>query len=162
MSPLRSVSGTSPHRTRMLLEVVAKADTLLGPLEGTAARGWSSANLQHNGMILQVWHISILTGLPGPAVDRLAPGPRADTVNGLNPDLILSPLLQVLDSELPLQSVHDHMGENSSRRTGFRVLHPVADEIGIPIVLPLWKRLRGFFFLLILSVQANSNNILTS
>lgn len=38
MSPLRSVSGTSPHRTRMLLEVVAKADTLVGPLEGTTVR----------------------------------------------------------------------------------------------------------------------------
>lgn len=38
MRPLRSVGGTSPHRTRMLLEVVANADTLAGPLEGTAAR----------------------------------------------------------------------------------------------------------------------------
>lgn len=39
MSPLRSVCGTSPHRTRMLLEVVAKADTLAGPLDGTAVTG---------------------------------------------------------------------------------------------------------------------------
>ena len=38
MSPLRSGSGTSPQRTRMLLEVVAKADTLVGPQDGTAAR----------------------------------------------------------------------------------------------------------------------------
>lgn len=37
MSPLRSVSWTSPHRTNMLLEVVANAETLVGPLEGTAA-----------------------------------------------------------------------------------------------------------------------------
>ena len=36
-SPLRSGCGTSPQRTRMLLEVVAKADTLVGPQDGTAA-----------------------------------------------------------------------------------------------------------------------------
>lgn len=35
MSPFLSGSGTSNQRTRMLLEVVAKADTLVGPLEGT-------------------------------------------------------------------------------------------------------------------------------
>lgn len=99
-----------------------------------------------------VWHghISVLTGLPGPSMDRLAPGPRANTVNGLNSDLILGPLLQVLDSELPLLPVHDDMGENSPFGPGFRVLHPVANEIGIPIVLPLWKRLRRFFVCLFL------------
>lgn len=91
--------------------------------------------------------ISILTRLPGPAVDWQAPGPGANTVDGLNSDLILHPLLQVLDSELPLQPVHDDMGENSPFRPGFGVLHPVANEIWIPIILPLWKRLRGFFWL---------------
>lgn len=35
MSPFLSGSGTSNQRTRMLLEVVAKAETLVGPLEGT-------------------------------------------------------------------------------------------------------------------------------
>ena len=35
MSPFLSGSGTSNQRTRMLLEVVAKADTLVGPQEGT-------------------------------------------------------------------------------------------------------------------------------
>lgn len=89
-------------------------------------------------------HVSILTGLSGPAVDRLAPGPGADPVDGLDSDLILGPLLQVLDSELPLQPVHDDMGENSPFRPGFRVLDPVADEIWIPVVLPLRKRLREF------------------
>lgn len=90
-------------------------------------------------------HISILTRLPSPAVDWLAPGPRANTIDGLNSDLILSPLLQVLDSELPLQSVHDDVRENSPFSSSFRVLDPIADKIWIPIVLPLWKRLRGFF-----------------
>lgn len=53
MSPLRSVSGTSPHRTRMLLEVVAKADTLVGPLEGTTIRGkgQSLAHFKHTCMM---------------------------------------------------------------------------------------------------------------
>lgn len=46
-------------------------------------------------------------------MDRLAPGPGANSVNGLNSDLILSPLLQVLDGELPLQPVHNDVGENS-------------------------------------------------
>lgn len=36
MRPFLSGSGTSNQRTRMLLEVVAKADTLVGPQEGTA------------------------------------------------------------------------------------------------------------------------------
>ena len=49
MSPLLSVSGTSPHRTRMLLEVVAKADTLVGPQEGTTVKGkgQSLAQIKH-------------------------------------------------------------------------------------------------------------------
>lgn len=55
MSPLRSVSGTSPHRTRMLLEVVAKADTLVGPLEGTAVRGCGLACFKHIYMITYVF-----------------------------------------------------------------------------------------------------------
>lgn len=35
MRPFLSGSGTSNQRTKMMLEVVAKADTLVGPLEGT-------------------------------------------------------------------------------------------------------------------------------
>ena len=35
MSPFLSGSGTSNQRTSILLEVVAKADTLVGPQEGT-------------------------------------------------------------------------------------------------------------------------------
>lgn len=35
MRPLQSASGMSLHRTSMLLEDVACADTLLGPEEGT-------------------------------------------------------------------------------------------------------------------------------
>lgn len=35
MRPLQSASGMSLHRTSMLLEDVAWADTLLGPEEGT-------------------------------------------------------------------------------------------------------------------------------
>lgn len=86
-------------------------------------------------------HNSILTRLPGPAVDWLTPGTGANPVDGLNSDLVLGPLLQVLDCELPLQPVHDDMRENSPFGPGFGVLHPVADKIRIPIVLPLWKRL---------------------
>ncbi len=91
--------------------------------------------------------VSVLTRLPGPAVDRLTPGPGADPVDGLNSDLILGPLLQVLDGELPLQPVHDDVGQNSPFRPGFRVLYAVSNKIWIPVVLPLWKRLRGFFVL---------------
>lgn len=36
MRPFLSGSGTSNQRTRMLLEVVANADTLVGPQEGTS------------------------------------------------------------------------------------------------------------------------------
>lgn len=79
---------------------------------------------------------------------RLAPGPGAYTINGLNSDLILSPLLQVFNGELPLQTVHDDMGEDSPFRASFPVLHPIANKVWAPIVFPLWKRLRGFFFLL--------------
>lgn len=35
MSPFLSGSGTSNQRTSILLEVVAKAETLVGPQEGT-------------------------------------------------------------------------------------------------------------------------------
>lgn len=74
-------------------------------------------------------------------MDRLAPGSRADAVDGLNSDLVLRPLLEVLNGELPLQSVHDDVGQNPSFRPGFRVLDPVAHQLWVPIVLPLWKRL---------------------
>lgn len=60
-------------------------------------------------MVAFVFHIPLLTRLPGPAVDWLAPGSWANTVDGLNSDLVLCPLLQVLDGELPLQPVHDDM-----------------------------------------------------
>lgn len=74
-------------------------------------------------------------------MDWLAPGSRANTVDGLNSDLVLHPLLQVFDCELPLQPVHDDMGKNAPFRASFGVLDTVADKIWIPIVLPLWKRL---------------------
>lgn len=96
--------------------------------------------------------VSVLTGLSGPAMDRLAPGPGADTVDGLNSDLVLGPLLQVLDGELPLQPVHDDVRQDSPFGPGFGVLHPVADKIWIPVVLPLWKRLRGFFVVVVVFI----------
>lgn len=74
-------------------------------------------------------------------MDRLAPRSGANTVDGLNSDLILHPLFQVLNSELPFQAVHDDMGKNSPFRSGFGVLDTITNEIWIPIVLPLWKRL---------------------
>ena len=62
MSPLRSASGTSPHRTRMLLEVVAKADTLVGPLEGTTVRGGrgglAHSKLKHVSEQVRVWFVN--------------------------------------------------------------------------------------------------------
>lgn len=92
-----------------------------------------------------------LTWLPGPAMDWLTPGSRANTINGLNSDLILSPLFQVLYSELPLQAVHYNMGQNASFGPSFEVLDAVANKIWIAIVLPLWKRLRSLQFLLNIS-----------
>lgn len=106
--------------------------------------------LSENVFGLLIKRVCALTGLSGPAVDRLAPGPGADAVDGLNSDLVLGPLLQVLDGELPLQPVHDDVRQDPPFGPGFGVLHPVADEIWIPVVLPLWKRLRGFFWLLLL------------
>lgn len=79
-------------------------------------------------------------------MDRLAPGSRPNSVNGLNSDLVLSPLLQVLDRELPLQTVHDDMREDPAFGARLPVLHPVTNEIWVPIVLPLWKRLWGIKF----------------
>lgn len=79
-----------------------------------------------------------LTRLPGPPSDWLAPGPGSDTVESLNPDLVLCPLLQVLDSELPLQPVSYHMGQRLALGACTGVLEPVAQQIWVPIVLPLW------------------------
>lgn len=53
--------------------------------------------------------VTSLTRLSGPAVDWLAPRPGANSVGGLNSDLVLRPLLEVLDGELPLQPIHDNM-----------------------------------------------------
>lgn len=52
-----------------------------------------------------------LTRLPRPASDRLAPGPRPNTVDGLDPDLVHCPLFQVLDGELSLQTVDDDVDQ---------------------------------------------------
>ena len=129
----------------MLLDVVAKADTLVGPQEGTAA-GSQGQRLKQScvgtlGVCVCVC-VSSLTRLPGPAEDGCAPGPRADAVEGLDADLVLGPLLQVLDGELPLQAVGDDMGQNTSRGASFEVLDPVAHQLRVPIVLPLRKRLQ--------------------
>lgn len=122
--------------------------------------------LSENVFGLLIKRVCALTGLSGPAVDRLAPGPGADAVDGLNSDLVLGPLLQVLDGELPLQPVHDDVRQDPPFGPGFGVLHPVADEIWIPVVLPLWKRLRGFFcccccFYSPSSRKININDIIT-
>lgn len=48
----------------MLLEVVAKADTLVGPLEGTAVRGWSLAHFKHTCMVMYVFGMGIFPFSP--------------------------------------------------------------------------------------------------
>ena len=87
-------------------------------------------------------HDPLLTRLPGPAMDSLAPWSRANTIDGLNPDLILCPLFQVLYSELSLQPVHDDVRKNSPFGSRFGVMDAVANKIWIAVVLPLWKRLK--------------------
>lgn len=52
-----------------------------------------------------------LTRLPGPASDWLAPGSHPDAVDSLDPDLVLRPLLQVLNGKLSLQAVSNNMGQ---------------------------------------------------
>lgn len=125
----------------MLLEVVANADTLAGPLEGTAESRTKVNRLEPPAQLCNM-HFFFLTRFPRPSVDRRAPGSRADAVDGLNSDLVLGPLLQVLDGELPLQPVHDDMGENSTFGPCFGVLQSVANQVWVPVVLPLWQRLR--------------------
>lgn len=78
-------------------------------------------------------------------MDRLAPGSRANSIDSLDTDLVLCPLFQVLDGELPLQPVHDYMEENSSFGSRLAVLDAIADVIWVAVVLPLWKWLRGVF-----------------
>lgn len=82
-----------------------------------------------------------LTRLPGPAPDRLAPGSRPDAVQGLDPDFIFHPLLQVLDGELSLLAVGDDVDQRPAWHAGAGVLHPVAHLLGIPVVLPFRERL---------------------
>lgn len=53
----------------------------------------------------------LLTRLPCPASDRLAPGTHPDAVDGLHPDLVLHPLFQVLDGKLSLQTVSNDVGQ---------------------------------------------------
>lgn len=56
MRPFLSGSGTSDQRTRMLLEVVAKADTLVGPQEGTGKNKESSGvNICLNSALFAVY-----------------------------------------------------------------------------------------------------------
>ena len=53
-----------------------------------------------------------LTGLSRPASDRLAPGTRPNSIDSLDPDLVLRPLLQVLDGKLSLQAVADDVDQS--------------------------------------------------
>lgn len=53
MRPFLSGSGTSNQRTKILLEVVAKADTLVGPQEGTGEqREQIGENIMHEYSIV--------------------------------------------------------------------------------------------------------------
>lgn len=82
-----------------------------------------------------------LTRLPGSASDWLAPGTHPDAIDGLDPDLVLCPLLQVLDGELSLQAVSDDLRQCPALCACTGVLHPVPHLLCIPVVLPLRQRL---------------------
>lgn len=108
----------------------------------------------------RIWkHVFFLTRLPSPAMDRLAPRPRTNAVDGLNSDLVLCPLLQVFYSELSLQPVHDGMGKDPAFWSGFWVLDAVANEIWVAVVLPLWKRLRGVCFVSFHTFKQNEDKL---
>lgn len=83
----------------------------------------------------------LLTRLSGSAPYRLTPGSRSNAVDGLNSDLILGPLLQVLDGELSLQPVCDDVQQGFRWSSSPAVLHTVTHRIRVPIVLPFRKRL---------------------
>lgn len=55
MRPFLSGSGTSNQRTRMLLEVVAKADTLVGPQEGTGKQRQQRGEKPMNDALFAVY-----------------------------------------------------------------------------------------------------------
>lgn len=148
MSPFLSGSGTSNQRTRMLLEVVAKADTLVGPHRGT---GGQKARPLDQGLVRGAvfprnpcaGQKVQLTGLPRPPSDRTAPGAHPDAVQRLDPDFVFRPLLQVLDGELSLLAVGDDVDQRPALRAHAGVLDPVAHLLGIPVVFPFGQRLVG-------------------
>ena len=82
-----------------------------------------------------------LTGLSRPPLNGLAPGPGSDAVERLNADLVLGPLLQVLDGELPLQAVRDDVVQQLVRGSDLAVLNPVPHQLWSPVILPLRERL---------------------
>lgn len=86
-------------------------------------------------MIIQS-EIHFPTGLPRSAFDRRAPGSHPDPVHSLDPDLILRPLLQILDGELSLQTVCDDVRQPPALRARARVLNPVAHLLRDPVVFP--------------------------
>lgn len=129
----------------MLLEVVAKAETFVGPQEGTECDGQTQNRDVRVWMwygILVVWWWR-LTGLSGPTPDWWAPGPCPNAVDGLDSDLVLGPLLQVLHGELPLQAVADDVDQGAALRTSPGILDPVSHLLGVPVVFPLRQRLEG-------------------
>ncbi len=71
----------------------------------------------------------------------LAPRSWPDAIERLHFDFVFCPLFQVLNGKLPLLPVWDDVGQDPSLGALTRVLHPVAHQLWIAIVFPLWQRL---------------------
>ena len=84
-----------------------------------------------------------LTRLPRPAPHGCTPGPGTDGVEGLHLQLVLGPLLQPLDRELPLQPITDDLGQHRRGQVRAPVLNPVAHGLGVPVVPRVWQWLEA-------------------
>lgn len=84
-----------------------------------------------------------LTRLPRAAPDGLAPGPGPDGVEGLDLQLVLGPLLQLLQRALPRQAVPQHPQQGRGRRLHAPGPDPVPHGLGVPVVLRVRERLPG-------------------
>lgn len=72
----------------------------------------------------------------------LTPGSRANAIERLYFDLVLSPLFQILDGKLSLQSIRNDVGQDATLWSMSRILYPVSNQLWIAIVFPLWQRLK--------------------
>ncbi len=98
-------------------------------------------------------HISIrlgvLTWLTRASLHRLTPGSEAYGIKGLDLQLVFGPLLQTLQSDLPLQPVIHQSCAGLTQQVCSQHSDPVAHALRVSIVLCLWQWLRGNITLVI-------------